>query len=193
MAAKKRKKKRFQIRFELGFGGILSLGVVCFCVFLWMFLLGIWAGQTVLLPSTGDNKPRAILQMASGIWQDGKHGGDSAGLDSQQKEVGNKKKIEQQEKEWSQVHPEEDSLFSLQVASFQDKKKAHRSVLGWQARGHEAFFLSPEEDSDMYRVFIGTFGKLTEANKMAAFLESDENVRAYITLLPEADIKNRKQ
>jgi len=193
MAAKKRKKKRFQIKFELGFGGILSLGVVCFCVFLWMFLLGIWAGQTVLLPSSADNKPRAILQMASGIWQDGKQGGDSADLDSQHKEAGSKKDTRQQEKEWAQIRPEEDALFSLQVASFQDKKKAHRSVLGWQARGHDAFFLSPEEDSDMYRVFIGTFGKLTEANKMAASLESNENVRAYITLLPESDIKNRKQ
>lgn len=193
MAAKKRKKKRFQIKFELGFGGILSFGVVCFCVFLWMFLLGIWAGQTVLLPSSADNKPQGILQMASGIWQDGKQEGDSAVPGSQQKEVGSKRDTRPQEKEWAQIHPEEDSLFSLQVASFQDKKKAHRSVLGWQARGHDAFFLSPEEDSDVYRVFIGTFGKLTEANKMAASLESDENVRAYITLLPESDIKNRKQ
>jgi hypothetical protein len=193
MAAKKRKKKRFQIKFELGFGGILSLGVVCFCVFLWMFLLGIWAGQTVLLPSSVDNKPQAILQMASGIWQNGRPGGDSTGLDRQQKEVNGARGVGQQEKEWAQIQPEEDSLFSLQVASFQDKKKAHRSVLGWQARGNEAFFLSPEEDSDMYRVFIGTFGELTEANKMAAALEGDENVRAYITLLPESDIKNRKQ
>lgn len=194
MAAKKRKKKRFLIRFELGMGGMLSLGVVCFCVFLWMFLLGIWAGQTVLLPSSEENKPQAILQMASDIWQYGnKQGGDSASLDSQQKEVSNKRKPGRQEKEWSQDHPEEDSLFSLQVASFHDMKKAHRSVLGWQARGHEAFFLSPEEDSDMYRVFVGTFEKLTEANEMAAVLESDENARSYITLLPESDIKNRTQ
>lgn len=31
--------------------GIAGIGVVCFCLFLWMFLLGIWAGQTFLLPS----------------------------------------------------------------------------------------------------------------------------------------------
>jgi hypothetical protein len=29
---------------------MLGLVVVCFCLFLWMFLLGVWAGQTILLP-----------------------------------------------------------------------------------------------------------------------------------------------
>jgi hypothetical protein len=29
---------------------MFGLVVVCFCLFLWMFLLGIWAGQTILLP-----------------------------------------------------------------------------------------------------------------------------------------------
>ena len=193
MAAKKRKKKRFLIRFELGLVGILSLGVVCFCVFLWMFLLGIWAGQTVLLPSSEGKKPQAILQMASKIWQYGKEGSNLSGSVSQQKEAEVNEKAELREKEWSQNHSDEDSLFSLQVASFPDKKKAHRAVLGWQARGHEAFFLSPEDDSEMYRVFVGTFAKLAEANKMAATLENDENVRAYITLLPESDIAKSKQ
>jgi H+/gluconate symporter-like permease len=38
-------------RFELGWRGMFGLVVVCFCLFLWMFLLGVWAGQTILLPS----------------------------------------------------------------------------------------------------------------------------------------------
>ncbi|MDR2550478.1 MAG: hypothetical protein LBD10_09815 [Desulfobulbus sp.] len=37
-------------RIELGWRGMLGLVVVCFCLFLWMFLLGVWAGQTILLP-----------------------------------------------------------------------------------------------------------------------------------------------
>ncbi|MBC8317176.1 MAG: SPOR domain-containing protein [Desulfobulbaceae bacterium] len=187
MAAKKRKKKRFQIQFELGLGGVLSLGVVSFCIFLWMFLLGIWAGQTVLLPSSGDNKPQAILQMASDIWQYSKKGIESIPVPDGQNI------FPFPELDRSLEHPEEASLFSLQVASFQDRKEAHRSVLGWQARGHEAFFLLPEEDSDLYRVFIGKFEKLTEANAMVAVLENDENVRAYITLLPESEISKWKQ
>ena len=47
MAAIKRK-KGFNIKFNLTVTGLLGVGVVCFCIFLWMFLLGIWAGQTVL-------------------------------------------------------------------------------------------------------------------------------------------------
>lgn len=42
------KRKRFRI--ELGWRGMFGLVVVCFCLFFWMFLLGIWAGQTILLP-----------------------------------------------------------------------------------------------------------------------------------------------
>ena len=38
-------------RIELGWRGMFGLVMVCFCLFLWIFLLGIWAGQTILLPS----------------------------------------------------------------------------------------------------------------------------------------------
>ena len=37
-------------RIELGWRGLFGMVIVCFCLFLWMFLLGIWAGQTILLP-----------------------------------------------------------------------------------------------------------------------------------------------
>lgn len=47
---KKRKPKK-TFRFQLTPGGIIAVGVVSFCLFMWMFLLGIWAGQTILLPS----------------------------------------------------------------------------------------------------------------------------------------------
>ena len=47
MATVKRK-KGFSIKFDLSPAGLLGLGAVCFCIFLWMFLLGVWSGQTVL-------------------------------------------------------------------------------------------------------------------------------------------------
>jgi hypothetical protein len=50
MAGRKGKKKK-KIKFELSPGGIFGIGAVLFCIFLWMFLLGIWVGQTILLPS----------------------------------------------------------------------------------------------------------------------------------------------
>ena len=48
---RKKKKTPKRFRFQLGLAGVAGIGVVVFCLFLWMFLLGIWAGQTILLPS----------------------------------------------------------------------------------------------------------------------------------------------
>ncbi len=42
------------MKFELTRSGVIGVGVVCFCIFLWMFLLGVWAGQTMLLPPIQD-------------------------------------------------------------------------------------------------------------------------------------------
>ena len=49
--AKSRTRKKKKIKFELSLSGLLGISAVLFCVFLWMFLLGVWAGQTVLLPA----------------------------------------------------------------------------------------------------------------------------------------------
>jgi len=51
IVARSRKKKKKTIKFELTPGGMFGIGVILFCVFLWMFLIGIWAGQTILLPA----------------------------------------------------------------------------------------------------------------------------------------------
>jgi len=52
-AGKKKQVKKF--KFELTFGAIGGIGVVCFCIFLWMFLLGVWTGQSLLMPSFIDS------------------------------------------------------------------------------------------------------------------------------------------
>ena len=39
------KKKPKKIKFELTASGIAGVGVICFCIFLWMFLLGVWASE----------------------------------------------------------------------------------------------------------------------------------------------------
>lgn len=56
MAPRKRKKPVKKVKFQLTRSGIAGIGVVCFCIFLWMFLIGVWAGQSLLYPpvSTGD-------------------------------------------------------------------------------------------------------------------------------------------
>jgi len=61
--AKPKKAKAFRI--ELGWRGMFSLILVCFCLFFWMFVLGIWAGQTILLPpkDTRMAPPAAVKQI----------------------------------------------------------------------------------------------------------------------------------
>jgi len=46
-----RKRARPKIKFELSRSGIGGIAIVCFCIFLWMFIFGVWAGQSLLKPS----------------------------------------------------------------------------------------------------------------------------------------------
>jgi hypothetical protein len=50
MAVQKKRRKP-KIKFELSRSGIGSIAIVCFCIFLWMFLFGVWTGQSLLKPS----------------------------------------------------------------------------------------------------------------------------------------------
>lgn len=58
--AARRKPPVKKIKFELTYSGIAGIGIVCFCIFLWMFLFGVWTGQTLLLPASGS--PVAVVQ-----------------------------------------------------------------------------------------------------------------------------------
>jgi len=50
MAPRKRKKPVKKIKFQLTRSGVAGIAIVCFCIFLWMFLIGVWAGQSLLYP-----------------------------------------------------------------------------------------------------------------------------------------------
>ena len=54
---KRKTPKRF--RFQLGLPGVAGISVVAFCLFLWMFLLGLWAGRTILLPAPDSSRAKA--------------------------------------------------------------------------------------------------------------------------------------
>lgn len=64
MAGKEKKQVR-KVRFELSWGGIVGITVVCFCIFLWMFLLGVWTGQSLLQPASF--KKKSASEEASAI------------------------------------------------------------------------------------------------------------------------------
>lgn len=52
--ATRRKPPAKKVKFELTYSGIAGIGTVLFCIFLWMFLFGVWTGQTLLLPPSVD-------------------------------------------------------------------------------------------------------------------------------------------
>ena len=79
MAAKKKKRPSGKtFRFQLSLGGMVGIGIVSCCLFLWMFLLGVWAGQTILLPaarpvvSIDKDKPRATTLVSGTKAEPGK-------------------------------------------------------------------------------------------------------------------------
>ncbi len=194
MPARKKSKKFFTFRIELGIFGMLGVGVVFFCIFLWMFLLGVWSGQTILLPSKPAKGPDMLTRMAADLWQKGKttiREGITPPDPVRTDDVEGGKAASKE----GRVGPEEQegpSFFSLQVGSFRDKKKAQRDVLGWKAKGHDAFYLPPEEGTDAFRVFVGRYEKLAEANEVATRLENEEDTRAYVTLLPVSKLSAGK-
>ncbi len=193
MAVVKRKKKKWAIRFELGIGGLVGLGIVGFCIFLWMFLLGIWAGQTVLQSSSGLGGALPFSKISSSLLP--KLKGDSP----KESEVRSSPPVDSvlessvsvNEVLWEEeADASEPTFFSLQVGAFSDMRRAKKNVSNWLAKEYEAFFLSPEgPDDSYYRVLIGKFDNLADANAEAVRLENDENTRVYITLVPTSKIR----
>jgi hypothetical protein len=180
MASKRvKKKKKFTIDFKLTISGMLGLGIVIFCVFLWMFLFGVWAGQTVLLPSSD-----FVSSIRESVESSGVEGSSGAiSLKNGPKKSG----AARADTEQSQADSEP-SFFSLQVATSPNKEQARNAVFKWRARGYEAFFLVPDNTSAFYRVLIGKYESLADANSRAAILEENERIQAFITLLPASEI-----
>lgn len=168
------RKRKFAFRFELGLGGLAGLLTICFCIFLWMFLLGVWAGQTVLLPEGQGETAKAMGRFSARLW--------SQGQDAALPPVapGAAKADRQDDAE------EEPSFFTLQVASYESEENAHQEVLDWQAKGEEAFLVKPRDGSAFFRVFVGRYETLAVANEKVDQLEEAEHLQAFITLLPES-------
>ena len=58
-AMQPRRAKPFRV--ELGWRGMFSLLLVIVCLLFWMFVLGIWAGQTILFPQRGERPAAATV------------------------------------------------------------------------------------------------------------------------------------
>ena len=198
MASGKRK-KGFAIKFDLSLAGLLGVGVVCFCIFLWMFLLGIWSGQTVLSPGknriaevkkpqiktlqTVAKKPAMPVEqavaapVAKAVVRPSSVKKKKA-LAATQKVVAKKTK--------PVLKPEEDpAFFAVQVAAFKDGALAGKEVRSWQAKGYSSFSRPPEGADDKFtRVYIGRFDSMGAAKKKAAALAKKEKIKPFIVLVP---------
>lgn len=53
--AVRRKPQAKKLKFELTKSAIAGIAVITFCLFLWMFLLGVWTGQSLLMPAYEKN------------------------------------------------------------------------------------------------------------------------------------------
>jgi len=190
-APKQKAKFGFVVRFELGLLGMFTLTLVTGCIFFWMFIIGIWAGQTILQPTPGEAK--SPLAKLAGVLQPGKPSaveslapsgqkGDTvseSGAPSQAPPAG--------ETEWAEAEP---SFFAIQVSAVKDQERAQQDVAQWRGRGYEAFSVPPEDKDDPFiRVYVGKFDKLAEANQLIAKLEKEEKVKAYIALLPASRLQ----
>ncbi len=189
--AKTKRKKGFSIKLNLTLAGLLGVGVVCFCIFLWMFLLGIWAGQTVLTagkyeataakktavqsPPPATKKPVAKVPKAV----------PHPSVKKQKTKVVSKESVKKSPVK-TQPEPEEDpSFFAVQVAAFKDNSLAVKSVKSWNKKGYEVFSRPPEGGDDKFtRVYIGRFNSMEAAKKQAVSLEKKENIKPFIVLVP---------
>jgi hypothetical protein len=171
--AKGKKKKKPIVRLEMRWGGLFSLALVSFCLMLWMFLLGIWTGQTVLQRPLSLGTASKLAHNISG--QIGV-GAKSA----------NKKPIEPAAKKSPTPLPKEvkdGSFYALQVSAFQDAARAKKAVSQWHSKGYKAFYLLPPEGSRFHRVFVGHINDLPGAKKMATDIEYKIKSKVFITLI----------
>ncbi|MEN8142156.1 MAG: SPOR domain-containing protein [Thermodesulfobacteriota bacterium] len=194
MAAIKRK-KGFSIKFNLTVTGLLGVGVVCFCIFLWMFLLGIWAGQTVLTAgkyeATGVRKTelqspppatkKPVVQAPKAV--------PHPSVKKQAKKQEKQKKLKvvaRREPAKAAPEPEEDpSFFAVQVAAFKDSGLAAEAIKTWKKKGYDVFSRPPEGADDKFtRVYIGRFDSMGAAKKQAGSLEKKEKIKPFIVLVP---------
>lgn len=177
----KKEKRIFQ--FELTMLGLLGVGVVCFCIFVWMFFLGIWAGQTILLPSQPSNVVNSN-DISSGM-SNGQVVIPGEGRPSEERPA-----VSDSSRQESVEDVAESSFFSLQVGAFSSEDRALRAASSWIAKGYEAFYQAPSDDGDTYwRTFVGKFNELSGANDEAEKFKDREQIKSFIALVPAAEMR----
>lgn len=200
--------KRFRI--ELGFLGLIFVFLLLVCLFLWMFILGVWFGQRMVgkgpspvaektlkekipeeLPAEEVSPPPGVLspERPPAVQPPGRpsSGKPAPRAPSKPESVSQEKpvvapKMASPESETSPA-PKPSSYFTLQVASFRDSGEAERYARLFRERGYAARVVKVElpGKGTWYRVYVGRFGSKVEAEQAYRKLKARKLVdKAYI-------------
>lgn len=190
--ARKAPKENALVRIELGIGGLLGLVVVVFCIFLWMYLFGVWTGQSGLQSTLATGDPRELISAATKMLKAGPPPPvDTLPADESEAATSVAPSVAQSHAERSAPENADNekenapSFFAVQVGAFRDEQRALKAVAQWRVREYDAFYLKPDADGTFYRVLVGRFDSLAEANTLAAKLESSEQNKVFISLVSE--------
>lgn len=195
-------KKGFRLRFELSLSGLLGVVVVCFCIFLWMFLLGLWAGQTGLISGKSFSSLPAIPAAAK-IGAAGNKVMEAPEVQPEEPEsypapaepAANPEPTP--ETPASAVTPEpaaapgeESAYYALQIGAFRDSRYVEEALRKWRAKGYEPFALPPVgADAHLVKVYLGRFSEVVTARKEAERLAKQEGIAPVISLIPAGPAK----
>ncbi|MBA3014750.1 MAG: SPOR domain-containing protein [Proteobacteria bacterium] len=190
--ARKAPKENALVRIELGIGGLLGLVVVVFCVFLWMYLFGVWTGQSGLQSTLATGDPRELISAATRMLKEsppppvGTPEADAPGGTTAAAPSG----TQTQTASPATISADKDkenapSFFAIQVGAFRDEQRALKAVAQWRVRDYDAFYLKPDAEGTFFRVLVGHFDSLAEANTLASKLESSEQNKVFISLVSE--------
>jgi len=196
-------KKGYTIKFELSLGGLLGVVVVCFCIFVWMFLLGLWAGQTGLIGGLSFSAPPAI-PVASKI-------GAASNKVMMAPEV-----VPPPEPEPAPVSTPEPAasapppeapvavvppetppapaqavakaeatiFYAIQVGAFRDSRNVEEALQVWRTLGYKPFSRPPAGANEhLTKVYLGHYPEAATARKEAEALAKKERITPVVAMI----------
>ncbi len=184
--------KRFRI--ELGFLGLTFVFLLLVCLFLWMFILGVWFGQRMmgkgpspvaekaLKEKVPEELPAEEVSPPPGLLSSGKPLQEKSSpppLPEKAPEAGAPLPAPPKKPPESKAAP----YYTLQVASFRDQGEAERYARLFRERGYTARVVRVElpGKGTWYRVYVGRFGSKAEAEEAYRQLKARKLVgKAYI-------------
>lgn len=202
-------KKGFTIRFELSLPGLLGVGVVCFCIFLWMFLLGLWAGQTGMISGMSFTTQPAIPAAAKigtarhKVMEAPEVAVEPESFPAPAEPASTPASTPEPTPEptpgapaagvtpETAVAPGEDSAYyALQIGAFRDSRYVEEALRKWRAKGYKPFARPPVGANEhLTKVYLGRFQEADAARKEAERLAKQEGIAPVVVVIPAAPAK----